>query len=46
MILVDVILIVFWLGFLIYGVAAWAVNKSFEQLQDIDMDDDDIQNIM
>ena len=45
MILVDVILILFWSGFLMYGVASWALNKSFEQLQDIELDDDDIDSI-
>ena len=30
------VMIGFWLGFLMYGVASWALNKSFEQLQDIE----------
>ena len=48
MILVDVILIVFWLGFLMYGVVSWAINKSFEQLNDIErieMDEIDRDNV-
>ena len=45
MILVDVILILFWVGFLIYCLAAWALHKSFEQLQDIELDELDRDNI-
>jgi thiosulfate reductase cytochrome b subunit len=30
------VMIGFWLGFLMYGVVTWALNKSFEQLQDIE----------
>jgi len=42
------VMIAFWLGFLLYGVVAWALNKSFEQLQDIEMklDEQDKDNII
>ena len=45
MILVDVVLILFWSGFLLYGVVMWALNKSFEQLHDIELDEHDKDNI-
>lgn len=40
------VMMVFWVGFLLYGMVSWAINKTFKQIQDIDMDEDDIQNIM
>ena len=40
------VMIVFWVGFLLYGMVSWAINKTFKQIQNIDMDEDDIQNIM
>jgi hypothetical protein len=46
MILVDVVLILFWSGFLLYGVMVWALNKSFEQLHDIELDEIDRENII
>tara|TARA_S200002703_G_scaffold107850_1_gene93704 strand:+ start:183 stop:323 length:141 start_codon:yes stop_codon:yes gene_type:complete len=39
------VMILFWLGFLLYGVVAWALHKSFEQLQDIELDELDRDNI-
>jgi len=45
MILVDVVLILFWSGFLLYGVMVWALNKSFEQLHNIELDEIDRDNI-
>ena len=46
MTLAGYIMIVFWVGFLLYGMVAWAINKTFEQIKDIDMTDDDIENIL
>ena len=42
------IMIVFWIGFLLFGVVSWALNKTFGQIQDIemDLDEEDIRNIM
>jgi len=42
------VMISFWLGFLIYGVVVWALNKTFVQLQDIEkieLDELDRDNI-
>ena len=42
------VMIVFWLGFLIYGVVVWALNKTFQQLNDIEkieLDELDRDNI-
>ena len=31
-------MIMFWVGFLLYGIVSWAINKTFNQLsQDIEM---------
>ena len=42
------IMIVFWIGFLLFGIVSWALNKTFRQIQDIemDLDEEDIRNIM
>ena len=38
MTLAGYIMILFWVGFLLYGVVSWAINKTFSQLsQDINM---------
>ena len=38
MTLAGYIMIMFWVGFLLYGVVSWAINKTFNQLsQDIEM---------
>jgi len=42
------IMISFWVGFLLYGVVSWAINRTFVQLQDIDkieLDELDRDNI-
>jgi len=42
------IMIVFWVGFLMYGIVVWALNKTFVQLQDIErieLDELDRDNI-
>ena len=42
------IMISFWVGFLLYGVVCWAINRTFVQLQDIDkieLDEIDRDNI-
>ena len=42
------VMILFWLGFLIYGVVMWALNKTFVQLDDIkkiELDELDRDNI-
>jgi len=30
------VMILFWLGFLFYGIVMWALHKTFEQLNDIE----------
>ena len=38
MTLAGYIMIMFWVGFLLYGIVSWAINKTFQQLsQDIEM---------
>ena len=38
MTLAGYIMIMFWVGFLLYGIVSWAMNKTFNQLsQDIEM---------
>ena len=38
MTLAGYIMIMFWVGFLLYGIVSWAINKTFNQLsQDIEM---------
>ena len=42
------VMILFWLGFLIYGIVMWALNKTFVQLDDIEkieLDELDRDNI-
>jgi thiosulfate reductase cytochrome b subunit len=42
------IMILFWLGFLLYGVVSWAISRTFVQLQDIErieLDELDRDNI-
>ena len=42
------IMILFWVGFLLYGVVSWAISRTFVQLQDIDkieLDEIDRDNI-
>ena len=42
------VMILFWLGFLIYGVVMWAINRTFVQLDDIEkieLDELDRDNI-
>ena len=42
------VMISFWVGFLLYGVVSWAINRTFVQLQDIDkieLDEIDRDNI-
>ena len=43
------IMIVFWVGFLLFGVVSWAINRTFQQLQDIErieLDELDKDNII
>ena len=42
------IMIVFWIGFLLFGIVSWALSKTFGQIKDIelDLDEEDIRNIM
>ena len=42
------VMITFWVGFLMYGVVMWALNKTFVQLKDIEnieLDELDRDNI-
>ena len=42
------IMILFWVGFLLYGVVSWAISRTFVQLQDIErieLDELDRDNI-
>ena len=42
------IMIVFWVGFLLFGIVSWAINRTFQQLQDIErieLDELDRDNI-
>ena len=42
------IMIVFWVGFLLFGIVSWAINRTFRQLQDIErieLDELDRDNI-
>ena len=42
------VMILFWLGFLMYGIVMWGLNKTFEQLNDIEnieLDELDRDNI-
>ncbi len=42
------VMIMFWVGFLMYGVISWALNKTFVQLKDIEnieLDEMDRDNI-
>jgi len=48
MTLVGWVMIVFWIGFLMFGMVSWAINKTFVQLQDIErieLDELDRDNI-
>ena len=43
------IMIVFWIGFLLFGIVSWAINRTFQQLQDIErieLDELDKDNII
>jgi len=43
------IMIVFWVGFLLFGIISWALNKTFKQIQDIEsieLDELDRDNII
>ena len=37
MTLVGWVVIMFWIGFLMFGMVSWAINKTFVQLQDIEL---------
>jgi len=42
------VMILFWLGFLMFGIVSWAINRTFRQLQDIEkieLDELDRDNI-
>ena len=42
------VMILFWLGFLLFGIVSWAINRTFRQLQDIEkieLDELDRDNI-
>jgi len=42
------VMILFWLGFLMFGIVSWAINRTFVQLQDIErieLDELDRDNI-
>jgi len=42
------VMILFWVGFLMYGIVVWALSKTFQQLQDIEkieLDELDRDNI-
>ena len=42
------IMMVFWVGFLLFGIVSWAINRTFRQLQDIErieLDELDRDNI-
>ena len=48
MTLAGYIMIMFWVGFLFYGVATWAISRTFVQLKDIEkieLDELDRDNI-
>ena len=47
MTLAGYIMIMFWIGFLLYGMASWAINKTFQQLNidKIELDELDRDNI-
>ena len=43
------IMMVFWVGFLLFGIVSWAMNKTFGQIQDIEsieLDELDRDNII
>ena len=42
------IMMMFWVGFLLFGIVSWAINRTFRQLQDIErieLDELDRDNI-
>ena len=42
------VMMVFWVGFLLFGIVSWAINRTFRQLQDIEkieLDELDRDNI-
>ena len=49
MTLAGYFMMMFWVGFLLYGVATWAINKTFHQLntdiKNIELDELDRDNI-
>ena len=47
MTLAGYIMIMFWVGFLLYGVVSWEINKTFQQLNidKIELDELDRDNI-
>ena len=48
MTLAGLVMISFWVGFLLYGIISWAINKTFGQLNDvenIELDELDRDNI-
>tara|TARA_R100000005_G_scaffold68239_1_gene36216 strand:- start:347 stop:493 length:147 start_codon:yes stop_codon:yes gene_type:complete len=47
MTLAGYIMIMFWVGFLLYGIVSWAMNKTFQQLNidRIELDEMDRDNI-
>ena len=48
MTLAGYVMIMFWVGFLLYGIVSWAISKTFSQLDDIEkieLDEMDRDNI-
>ena len=49
MTLAGYFMMMFWVGFLLYGIVSWAINKTFSQLnqdiQNIELDELDRDNI-
>ena len=39
------VMILFWVGFLMYGIVVWALSKTFQQLNDIKLDEFDRDDI-
>ena len=42
MTLAGLVMISFWVGFLLYGVISWAINKTFGQLNDLEVELDEM----
>ena len=42
MTLAGLVMISFWVGFLLYGIISWAINKTFGQLNDLEVELDEM----